>query len=168
MDKRKFYGQEELQPMIMIGRRGLIQKRQQNIRNGIKNNNKSMVNSESDADRFFKKLKEHNSNTHKHRKKYQNTYFERYPEKLEKMLQEEQERLKNIKKMQAMNEVSPIENTSAKGKRSMSLGVRNQSFKTSNLTLIKEKRPKFRNLNNNESTGLKSVQKDYSVNDISD
>lgn len=44
-------------------------------------------------------------------------------------------------------------------KRSTSLGVRNQSFKTSNLSLIREKQPKIRKLNNSESAGIRSVQK---------
>lgn len=78
----------------MVGQRGLLAKRQQSLRSGNKSINHSFISGESEVDKHLKKLREHNNNIRKQRSKYHASYFERYPEKLEKMLEEEQERLK--------------------------------------------------------------------------
>jgi hypothetical protein len=90
IDKRCFFGQEDIEPLILIGKRGLLQNRKRNSQNG----NKSLTATESDVDRFYKKMKDHNIHIKIARSKFMTTYFEKYPEKFEEMLKEEKEKQK--------------------------------------------------------------------------
>lgn len=50
LEKRKFFGQDEIEPIIMVGRRGLLQNRKRNSHNG----NRSLTATESDVDKYYK------------------------------------------------------------------------------------------------------------------
>jgi len=87
LEQRKFFGIDRIEIMLMVGQRGLLLNRKQN-------SNKSLT-EENNVEKYYNKMKEHNKNVKKIRQKYQTKYFERYPEKLEQMLKEEQEIQKN-------------------------------------------------------------------------
>lgn len=90
LEKRKFFGQEEIEPILMVGRRGLLQNRKRNSQS----TNRSLTASESEVDKFYKKIKDHNAFTKKQRGKFQTSYYERHPDRLEQDLKEEQEKQK--------------------------------------------------------------------------
>lgn len=90
IEKRNFFGQEDIEPLIFVGKRGLLQNRKRNTQNG----NKSLTATESDVERFYKKIKDHNVHIKKARSKFMTDYFEKYPEKLEEVLKEEKEKQK--------------------------------------------------------------------------
>ena len=60
IDKRKFFGQEDIEPILCVGKRGLLQNRKRNSQNN-KQGNRSLTATESEVEKYFKKIKEHNS-----------------------------------------------------------------------------------------------------------
>jgi len=119
----------------------LLQNRKRNSQNG----NKSLTATESEVDKYVKKIRDHNTHIKKARGSYMADYFEKYPEKLEQVLKEEKEKQK-LKVQENLN--SKVDNTV---KRSVSLGVRNRSFKSTSLTYTKDKpKPITRKLNSSD------------------
>lgn len=85
------------------------------------------------------KIKDHNTHIKKQRAKFATAYFERYPDKLEQALKEEQEKQKQKLHDNLQKQTEELNKKNSTGqKRSMSLGIRNRTFKN-NLTLGKDK-----------------------------
>lgn len=84
-------------------------------------------------------MKEHNTHTKKQRGKFATAYYERYPDKLEQAVKEEQDKQKQKLQENLQKQTEELTKKNSTGqKRSMSLGIRNRTFKN-NLTFGKEK-----------------------------
>ena len=166
---------------VMIGIRGLLQNRKRNSQKG----NRSMNKGKTDLEKLIKKMMDHNLHTRRQRGKYQTMYYERNPEKLdEEMAKEEEKRKareeKEIKKarepkpprikpknsvkqtIKNMNNLSDLPAT----KRSISLGARNQTFRSNNLSFTKNKLPPNRGLNDSSDLLVKPLKVEKKLSSI--
>lgn len=141
IDKRKFFGQEEIEPILWVGKRGLLQNRKRISQNNNKSGNRSLTATESEVEKYLKRIREHNGYIKKIRDKFSTEYFDKYPEKKEMMLKEEEE-LKAQKLQEALDlKENTEENNNQYSNRSMSLGLRNNNLKQNNISFSKNANP---------------------------
>lgn len=156
IDKRKFFGQEEIEPFILVGKRGLLQNRKRNSHTGPR----SLTATDTEVDKYYKRIRDQNTFVKKQRDKFANKYFEKYPEKLEQLVKEEQEKRQKLEEELRKQAEEQNNGNCAVPKRSISLGIRNRSFKKENLTFSKDKRPTQRNLNYSDHLEIRPISKD--------
>jgi hypothetical protein len=181
LERRKFNGQDEIEPILIVGRRGLLQNR----RRPNPHANRSLTATESDVDKFYKKISNHNTYAKKQRGKFQTAYFERNPDKLEQFMKEEHERQREKTDLAMKRRTDEILNRNIpkpdvkyvpkkspfgsihSTKRSMSLGIRNKTFKCQNLSFNKEKPPSHRNVSvSHNIQPIPVVKKNTSMNHV--
>lgn len=163
IDKRKFFGQDEIEPILCVGKRGLLQNRKRNTQSNNKSGNRSLTATESEVEKYYKKIKEHNAYIKRIRDKFATEYFEKYPEKKEMMIKEEEE-LKAQRLQEALEQKENTEeNINQYSNRSMSLGMRNSNLKQSNISFNKNAHPLKRIHENSENIDEKKVERGRSL-----
>lgn len=81
------------------------------------------------------KIRDHNSYVAKQRNKFADSFFEKYPEKKNETNEDKFSEIPEDCK----EHLEELETNDSNAKRSMSLGIRNKTFKTCNLSFNKEK-----------------------------